>query len=161
VVGELDEEILLALRRLDGVTLSFLTHADAESLLMPSSDGDTEFDVVIVGLGAVDDDPRVGTAKTLLRPRGTLVVVATTQDTRPPLEDVRGGRDVDRLKAQLEFAESRRSALVDELFAAEQLLSDAETRGRDVVDEIHAMRRTVSWRVTRPLRWMRSRAAKQ
>lgn len=158
IVGSVGDELILSLRRADPTRVEFVTHETLQAD-QPPDDVRADFDVVIVEVDGSTDEAEIRAAEGLARRGGRVLLVVRSRHADLPGEDEGVADDErDRYEARLEHLERRRAAVLDELVASEQALSRAEALADAASAELKLMRRTVSWRLTRPLRWVRKRA---
>jgi hypothetical protein len=159
VVGDVGDELVLAVRQCGAARLTFVPE-EALRADAPPDELRADFDIALVGVSAESDDHQVEAAQALLGPRGQTVVVGRAAAESVSLGDANGAAsaEVEALHARIADLERRRAAVLVELVSCEAQLSRSTELADAVHTEILMMRRTVSWRITSPLRWMRARA---
>ena len=159
VVGEVDDELLLGLRGAGAVRIEFVSTMELQEDALPGHLG-AHFDVVLVTVDEQGDGRELHDAASMSAPTATIVAVLRTPQAPATVSNgaTGEGREHDALRGTIERLEARRAAVLRELVTCEQALSRSEEFAETVHEEILLMRRTVSWRITRPLRWIRSRA---
>ena len=111
------------------------------------------FDVVFTGAPADGGGRSLLAAQALLADGGQLVVVAGRAAS---LRENEAGVAPSESEVQIEQLERRIAALLRELVECEAALVESEDR-RDVLqNELRAMKMSVGWRLTWPLRWVGS-----
>lgn len=162
VVGQLRDDLVLALRRSGASKLEFV-RPEALASEAPSEYSPADFDVVVLAVEPESDSLELEAARSLLAPQGCLALVVHPPSDAPYGADGTGrrGAEVDALVGRLERSEARRAAILDELIECERALTRTQEFAQGVHDEILLMRRTVSWRVTWPLRWVRTHATRR
>jgi hypothetical protein len=121
------------------------------ALEAPPDSIEADFDVVFTGAPADGNLRSLLAAQALLAGGGHLVVVAGIIAF---LSNGEAGVAAGEPEAQIDRLERRRAELLRELVECEAALVQSEDR-RDVLEnELRVMRRSLTWRVTRPLRWI-------
>ena len=160
VVGAPGDQLVLALRRGNPQRLEFVSVDELRDDAQPKRIG-ADYDVVVVAVDVEGEGRELDDAAAVAGPRATLVAVVETSEIDLSTNGTGGeSRHLDELRGHIERLEGRRSAVLRELVSCEQALSRSEQLAEDVHEEILMMRRTVSWRVTRPLRWVRAHAGR-
>lgn len=155
VVGDVGDELVLVVRRVNTARLEFVAPqtlgADA-----PPDVVRADFDVVLIAVDGTTDADELVAAEALVRPGGRVLVVVAGHDDHAvePSDPHR----IESLDARVEHVERRRNAVLAELVQSEQALGRAQELADAAQTELLLMRRTFSWRVTGPLRWIRGRA---
>lgn len=162
VVGDVGDGLVLALRRSGASRLEFLP-PEALAPEAPSAELSADFDVVLLAVYPDGDRLELEAARSMLRPDGCLALVVHSAPDAPAGDGPADGSsaELDALAGRLERSEARRAAILDELLECERALTRTQEFAEGVHTEILLMRRTVSWRVTWPLRWVRARAARR
>jgi len=162
IVGDVGDELVLAIRR-GGAARAVFVSPEAFDADAPPDELRADFDVVLVAADGESDGAAIDPARALLAPQGQLIVVVPIESAGlpPDAAETSEGRDVQAFRARISHLEKRRTAVLDELLSCEGALIQSEEFAQAVHDEILLMRQTVSWRVTRPLRWVRARARRE
>jgi hypothetical protein len=113
------------------------------------------FDVVFTGVPAAGGGRSLLAAQALLADGGQLVVVASRAAS---LRENEAGVATGQSEVQLE---RRIAALLRELVECEAALVESDDRRDALQNELRAMKMSVGWRVTLPLRWVQALARRR
>ena len=158
IVADTGDELIYLLRRAGAQRFAVIP---PHQLALDAAPGTIEatFEVVFIGAPADDNGSSLLEAQALLADGGHLVVVPSLHPA--PFAKNETGVATSESEAQIEQLERRRAALLRELLECEAALVESEDIRDALLDEIRAMSMTLSWRVTRPLRWVRALTRKR
>ena len=134
--------MIYALRRA-GARRLLVIPPDRLALDTPPDTVEDGFDVVFASAPVNGNGQTLQAAQALLAEGGRLVVVAG-----------RAGVATGESDLPIEQLERRCAALFKELVACEAALVESENRREAVLREIRTLQMSVSWRLTRPVRWV-------